>query len=106
MSFPEINLDHSDAVQPFTLSSVGSIPNKDKYHVDDIKDPTPWMLMYIKVRTSKTIEVAKAIVMPSHILHECPVPAECAMVEVTMIREGHEFEDLDDPNCNTHFLQE
>jgi hypothetical protein len=56
------------------------------------------MLMYIKVRTSKTIEVAKAIVMPSHILHECPVPAECAMVEVTTIREGHEFEDLDDPN--------
>jgi hypothetical protein len=36
--------------------------------------------------------------MPSHILHGRPVPAECAVVEVTMIREGREFKDLDYPN--------
>jgi hypothetical protein len=36
--------------------------------------------------------------MPSHLLHGQPVLAECAVVEVTTIREGHEFEDLDHPN--------
>jgi hypothetical protein len=54
--------------------------------------------MYVKGRASKTIEVAKATVMSSRILHGQPVPAECVVVEVTMIREGHEFEDLDYPN--------
>jgi hypothetical protein len=40
----EINLDLSTTIQlPFALSSVGSAPNrdKDKYLMDDIKDPTP-----------------------------------------------------------------
>jgi hypothetical protein len=54
--------------------------------------------MYVKGGTSRTIEVAKATVIPSRILHGRPVLAECAVVEVTMIREGREFEDLDYPN--------
>jgi hypothetical protein len=84
--------------QPFALSNTDSTPNKDKYHVDDINDPTPYTLMYVKGRTSRPIDAAEANVMPSRILHDRPVPAECAMVEVTMIREGREFEDLDYPN--------
>jgi hypothetical protein len=37
--------------------------------------------------------------MPNRILHGRPVPAECAVVKVTTIREGcHEFEELDYPN--------
>jgi hypothetical protein len=35
--------------------------------------------------------------MPSRILYGRLVPAECAVVKVTMIREGREFEDLDYP---------
>jgi hypothetical protein len=98
MPILEIKLDLGATVQPFALRSAGSNPNQDKYPVDDIKDPTPCTLMYIKGRTSRTIEVAKATVMPSHILHGHPILAECAMVKVTMIREGHEFKDLDYPN--------
>jgi hypothetical protein len=36
--------------------------------------------------------------MPSCILHGQPILAECAVVEVTTIREGREFEDLDYPD--------
>jgi hypothetical protein len=100
MHSPEINLDLGATVQqPFALSSASSPPNrdKDKYPMDDIKDLTPCTLMYVKGRTSRTIEVVKTTVMPSHILHGRPVPAECAVVEVTTIREGREFEDLDYP---------
>jgi hypothetical protein len=101
MPSPEINLDLGATVQqPFALSSADSGPNrdKDKYPMDDIKDPTPCTLMYIKGRTSRTIEVAKATVMPSRILHGQPVIVECAVVEVTTIREGRQFEDLDYPD--------
>jgi hypothetical protein len=66
--------------------------------VDDIKDPTPCTLMYVKGRISRTIEVVEATVMPSRILHGRPVPTECAVVEVTTNREGREFEDLDYPD--------
>jgi hypothetical protein len=61
---------------PFATSSAGSTPNrdKDKYLVDDINDPTPCTLMYFKGKTSRTIEVAEATLMPSHILHGRPVP--------------------------------
>jgi hypothetical protein len=86
---PEINLDLGATVQqPFASSSASSAPNRDKgkYPVDDINDPTPCTLMYVKGGTSRTIEVAKAIVMPSHILPGRPVPIECAVVEVTTIR--------------------
>jgi hypothetical protein len=97
---PEINLNLSASVHPFALSSAGSTPNrdKDKYPMDDITDPTPCTLMYVKGRTSRTIEVVEAIAMLSRILHGQPVPAECAVVEVTTIREGCEFEDLDYPD--------
>jgi hypothetical protein len=101
MPSPKINLDLGAIVQqPFALSSVGSAPNrdKDKNPVDDIKDPTPYTLMYVKGRTLRTIEVAEATIMPSRILHAQPIPSECATVEVTTIREGREFEDLDYPN--------
>jgi hypothetical protein len=66
--------------------------------VDGIKDPTPCTLKFIKGRTSRTIKVAEATVMPSRIHHGRPVLVECAVVEVTMIREGCEFKDLDYPN--------
>jgi hypothetical protein len=101
MPSPEINLNlNATLQQPLALSSASSAPNrdKDKYPVDDIKDPTPCTLMYVKGRTSRTIEVAEVTVMPSRILHGRPILAECAVVEVTTIREGHEFEDLDYPN--------
>jgi hypothetical protein len=101
MPSSEINLDLSATVQqPIALSSAGSAPNrdKDKYLMDDIKDPTPYTPMYVKGRTSRTIKVAKATMMHSHIHHGRPVPAECAMVEVTKIREGREFKDLDYPD--------
>jgi hypothetical protein len=63
--------------------------------MDHIKDLTPYKLIYVKGRTSRTIEVAEPTVMPSRIHHGWPILAQCAVVEVTMIREGHEFEDLD-----------
>jgi hypothetical protein len=64
MPSPKINLDLGATVQqPFAPSSVGSAPNrnKDKYAIDDIKDPIPYTL----------------------ILHGRPITAECAVVEVT-----------------------
>jgi hypothetical protein len=64
MPSSEINLDLGATVQqPFASSSAGSTPNrdKDKYPVDDIKVPTPCTLMYVKGRTSRTIEVAEAM---------------------------------------------
>jgi hypothetical protein len=63
--------------------------------MDDIKDPTHCTLMYVKDRTSRTIKVVETTMMPSCILHDRPIPAECAVVEVTTIREDREFEDLD-----------
>jgi hypothetical protein len=41
----------------------------------------------------RTIEVADAIVMATRIMHGQPVLLECEVVKVTMIREGHQFED-------------
>jgi hypothetical protein len=98
MPSPQINLDLNATVQqPFAPSSAGSAPNRDKdnYLVNDIKDPTPCTLMYVKGRASRTIKIANAIVMPSRIHHGWPIPSECAVVDVTTIREGYEFEDLD-----------
>jgi hypothetical protein len=80
------------------LSTVVSTPDHQKYHVDDINEPTPYTLLYVKGWTLRTIEVADAIVMATHIMHGRPIPLECALVKVTMIREGCEFEDLDYPN--------
>jgi hypothetical protein len=46
----------------------------------------------------RTIEVADAIVMANRIMHGRPIPSDCVVVKVTTIKEGHEFEDLDNPN--------
>jgi hypothetical protein len=75
-------------VQPFAPSNADSTLNKDKdkYPVDDIMDLTPCTLIYVKDRTSRTIKVAQATVMPRCILHGRPISVECAMVEVTTIR--------------------
>jgi hypothetical protein len=68
------------------------------YPVDDINEPTPYTLLYVKGRTLRTIEVADAIMMATHIMHGWPVPSMCAVVEVTTIREVCEFEDLNYPD--------
>ena len=66
--------------------------------MDEINEPTPCALLYAKGRTLRTIDVADAFVMATHIMHGRPVPSECAVIKVTMIREGYEFEDLDYPD--------
>jgi hypothetical protein len=97
MPSPEIG---ATIQQPFALSSARSAPNRDndRYPVDDINDPTPCILMHVKGMTSRTIDVAEASVIPSHIHHDRPVLVECAVVKVITIREGHEFKDLDYPD--------
>jgi hypothetical protein len=99
VSVPRINMDIGIAMPRVVpaLSSAGSAPNHQKYHVDDINEPTSCTLLYVKGRTLRTIDVAEAIVMATHIMHGQLIPSECAVVEVTTIREGHEFEDLDYP---------
>jgi hypothetical protein len=92
VSVPQINLDIGTG---FTLSSVGSTPNHQKYHVDDINEPTPCALLYVKYGILRTIEVADAIVMATRTMHGWPILSECAVVEVTRIRDGREFEYLD-----------
>jgi hypothetical protein len=57
-------------------------------------EPSPCILLYVKARTLRAIKVADAIVMATHIMHGRSVPSECAVVEVTTIREGREFDDL------------
>jgi hypothetical protein len=52
----------------------------------------------LKGRTLRTIEVVDAIVMVTRIMHGRLVPSKCAVVEVTTIREGCEFEDHDYPD--------
>jgi hypothetical protein len=79
-------------------SSVGSPPDHQKYHVDDINEPTPCTLLYVNGMTLRTIDVDAAIVMATDIMHGRHVPSECAVVEVTTIKEGHAFEDIDYPN--------
>jgi hypothetical protein len=66
--------------------------------VDDINEPTPCTLLSVKGRMLRTIEVADAIVMATRIMDGRPIPSECLVVEVTTIREGCEFEDLDYPD--------
>jgi hypothetical protein len=74
----------------------GSDPDNHKYLVDDIKEPTLCTLLYANGRMLRTIvEDANAIVMASRIMHGQPIPLECAVVEVTTIREDYEFEGLD-----------
>jgi hypothetical protein len=91
VSIPQINLDTGTAPPPVvpTLSSAFFTPNQEKYRIDDINELTPCTLLYVKAMTLRTIEVPDAIVMATNIMHGRPIPSECAMVEVTTIREGH-----------------
>jgi hypothetical protein len=73
----------------------GSAPDHQKYPVDDINEPTPCIVLYVKGMTLRTIIVGGAIVMATGIVHGRSIPLECAMVEVTTIIEGHVFENLD-----------
>jgi hypothetical protein len=66
--------------------------------VDDNNELTPCTLLYVKGRTLRTIKVADTIVMATCIMHNQPIPSECAVIEMTTIREGHEFEDLGYPD--------
>jgi hypothetical protein len=54
--------------------------------MDEINEPTTCTLLYVKGRMLRTIEVAGAFVMATHIMHGRPVPSECAVVEVITIR--------------------
>jgi hypothetical protein len=66
--------------------------------MDDINESTPCTLLYVKGRMLRTIDAVDAIVMATCIIHGRPIPSECAVVKVTTIKEGHEFEDLDYPD--------
>jgi hypothetical protein len=77
VSLPQINLDIGTG---FTPSSAGSTPDHQKYHVDDINEPTPCTLLYVK---GSTIEIANIIGMATHIMHGRPVTSKCAVVEMT-----------------------
>jgi hypothetical protein len=57
---PQINLDIGTR---FTLSSAGSAPDPQKYHVDDINEPTPCTLLYVKGRMLRTIKVADGLLI-------------------------------------------
>jgi hypothetical protein len=92
VSVPQINLNIGTG---FTLSSVGSTPNHQKYHVDDINEPTPCTLLYVKGGTLRTIKVVDAIVTATRIMHGQSILSECVVVEVTMIRDGCVFKYLD-----------
>jgi hypothetical protein len=72
VSVPQINLDVGTG---FTLSCAGSVPDNQKYHVHNINEPTPCKLVYVKNRILRSIKVADAFVMASHIMHGCPVPS-------------------------------
>jgi hypothetical protein len=92
---PQINFD---IYTGFTLSSAGSAPDHQKYPVEDINEPTSCTLLYVKRRTLRTTEVVDAIVMATHIMHGRPIPSQCVVIELTIFREGHEFDDLDCPD--------
>jgi hypothetical protein len=92
VSIPQINLDIGTR---FTPSSAGSAPDHQKYHVDDINELTPCALLYVIGMMLRTIEIANIIGMASRIIFGRFILSECAMVEVTTIREGCEFEDTD-----------
>jgi hypothetical protein len=97
---PQINFDIGTATPRVVppLRSAGSALDHQKYPVDDINEPTPCTLLYVEDRTLRTIKVVDAIVMATRIMHGRLIPSEFALVEVTTIREGCEFEDLDYPD--------
>jgi hypothetical protein len=100
VSVPQIKLEVGTATPQVVPapSSAGSAPDNQKYPMDDINEPTPSTLLYVKGRMLRTIKVANAIVVATRIMHGWPILSECAVVEVTTIREGREFDDLDYPD--------
>jgi hypothetical protein len=100
VSIPQINLEVGTAMHQVVpaQSTVGSTPDNQKYPVDDINEPTPCTLLCVKGRMLRTIKVVDAIMMATRIMHGWPVLSDCVVVEVTTIREGHDFEDLDYPD--------
>jgi hypothetical protein len=92
VSVPQINLNIDTR---FTPNNANSAPNNQMYPVDDINEPIPCTLLYVKGRMLRTIKIVDAIVMASRIMHDRPIPSQCAVVEETTIRECREFEDLD-----------
>jgi hypothetical protein len=99
VSIPQINFDIGTAMPRVVppLSTAGSAPNHQKYHMDDINEPTPCTLLYVKGRSLRTIKAADTIVVATRIMHGRPVPLEYAVIKVTRIREGYGFENLDYP---------
>jgi hypothetical protein len=91
VSIPQINLEVGTAMPQVVPapSSVGSAPDNQKYHVDDINEPTHCTLLYVKGKMLRTIKIADATVMATHIMHGQPVLSECVVVE---------FEDLAYPD--------
>jgi hypothetical protein len=85
MSVPQINLDINTR---FTLSSADSAPDNQKYHMDDINEPTPCTLLYVKDRTLRTIKIADAFVMTTRIMHGRVIPSECVVVTEPPQGEG------------------
>jgi hypothetical protein len=73
---PQINLDISTAPPRAVLApcSVVSALDHQNYPVDDINEPTPCTLLYMKGRMLRTIEFADVIVMATRIMHSRPVP--------------------------------
>jgi hypothetical protein len=74
VSVPQINLDIDTAslwAVP-ALSSVSSAPDHQKYPMEDINESTPCSLLHVKGRMLRTIEIADAIVMATHIMHFGP----------------------------------
>jgi hypothetical protein len=100
VSIPQINFDIGTATARVVPppSSVGSALDHQKYPVDEINEPTPCTLLYVKLRMLRTFEVANAIVMATRIMHGRPAPSKCDVAKVTTTKEGHEFEDLDYPH--------
>jgi hypothetical protein len=96
---PQINLEVGTAMPQVVpaLSSANSTPDNQQYPMDDINEPTPCTLLYVKRRTLRSIKVADDIVMATRIMHGQLIQSECAVVKVTTIRERREFEDLDYP---------
>jgi hypothetical protein len=63
MHIPQINLNLGATIQLFASSSADSAPNRDmeKYHVDGIKDPTPYTLMYVKAGHQGLLKLSKLL---------------------------------------------
>jgi hypothetical protein len=72
VSVPQINLNIGTR---FTPNNANSAPNNQMYPVDDINEPIPCTLLYVKGRMLRTIEIVDAIVMASRIMHGRPIPS-------------------------------